>query len=379
MSRHTFTEVERYVVFTVHGETCYICKKLVNLNTMEVDHVIPESLKECPSRLAAALADLGRRSDFDLNSYANWMPSCRRCNNLKRDAVFEPTLEVQLILQRAADKATKAQKIAEKAVSDRQISQAINLLARVGESGALQPWMVKALLPFFAFHIEHRDSELAAEPIRLTRNIALAPYSLNYLFHDMETGRLVVPEFHHGYSWRREEAKGLFASVNHGLLIGTFTVVEQASDFFIAAPSEKTLFPKPSEQTAKLERNHWLIDGVQRLATLYNGLFATSDSFELLYHLTRREFFFSEESEKNEPLIRMSTLFNTEELVTLQATFAKQEDGRTLLAELNKVRDRFYSYIVPTCILKDLQKSEIVEVYTCMNTAGRPLKKRGAR
>jgi hypothetical protein len=106
------------------------------------------------------------------------------------------------------------------------------------------------------------------------------------------------------------------------------------------------------------------------LATLYNGLFATGDSFELLYHLTRREFFFSEESEKDEPLLRMSSLFNTEELMKLQAGFARREDGEALLAELNELGDRFYSYQVPTCILMDLGKSDLVEVFTRMNTTG---------
>ena len=43
----------------------------VNLRTMQVDHLIPESLMNDPQRLGEVLASLGRPPDFDLNSYAN--------------------------------------------------------------------------------------------------------------------------------------------------------------------------------------------------------------------------------------------------------------------------------------------------------------------
>jgi hypothetical protein len=198
----------------------------------------------------------------------------------------------------------------------------------------------------------------------------IAVYSLVDLFHTMETGHLVVPAFQRGYVWSREAAKDLFVTVNRGLPIGMLIAIEGASDLFKSAPYEKTLFPKPNEQMPKLENRLWLIDGVQRLATLYNGLFATGNSFELLYHLTRREFFFSEESKKDGPLLRMPSLFDTEELMKLQASFAMREDGEALLAELNDVRDRFYYYQVPTCILMELEKSDIVEVFTSLNTTG---------
>jgi 5-methylcytosine-specific restriction endonuclease McrA len=86
-----FTPAERYAVFTVHGEKCYLCHKPINLRTMEVDHLIPESLKDDPVRLAAVLVALGRQLNFNLNTYDNWLPACGRCNNEKRNNIFEPS------------------------------------------------------------------------------------------------------------------------------------------------------------------------------------------------------------------------------------------------------------------------------------------------
>jgi hypothetical protein len=173
MSRYVFTTAERYAVFTVHGEKCYLCHRPVNLRTMEVDHLIPECLNDNPAHLAAVLAALGRPPDFDVNSYDNWMPACGPCNNEKRDTVFEPSPIVQLALQRAADKATEGRRLAAEVVSERKIANAVNVLAQASESGRLTAWVVEALKPLVLFHIGHRDPELASEPIRLTPDFAL--------------------------------------------------------------------------------------------------------------------------------------------------------------------------------------------------------------
>ncbi|MGO8748791.1 MAG: HNH endonuclease [Thermoguttaceae bacterium] len=173
MSKHTFTPTERYAVFTVHGEKCYLCNKPVDLTTMEVDHVIPESLMDDPASLADVLVALGRPPNFDLNSYANWMPACRPCNIKKRDAVFEPSLIVQITLQRAADKAAQARAFAEHILNEKKLSSALNTLEQFSEAGGLPASAVETIRSLVMFHIGYRDPDLAAEPIRLTPDFAV--------------------------------------------------------------------------------------------------------------------------------------------------------------------------------------------------------------
>ncbi len=171
MTKYNFSSSERYAVYTVHGEKCYLCRKPIDLDSMQVDHLIPESLLLDPVALAGALALLGRPTDFDLNSFANWMPACVPCNMQKSDAVFDPSLLIQNSLQQAARLANRAAKLASDVVSNQQVSRLLNLLMRMQEQNSLPPSAIEKLA---IFHIQHRNHESAATPIRLSQDHAIA-------------------------------------------------------------------------------------------------------------------------------------------------------------------------------------------------------------
>jgi hypothetical protein len=168
MSRFTFNATQRYAVWVVHGEKCYLCTRPVDLKSMEVDHIIPEHLLDDSLHLAEVLSILGRPTGFSLNSFANWMPSCQSCNAKKLGELFEPTPLVQLILQRAAEKSTKAEALAEQAIGNRKIAKALNVLQRADERGELDDAIRLALQPLVSFLQPQRTPEMATEPIRLT-------------------------------------------------------------------------------------------------------------------------------------------------------------------------------------------------------------------
>src|SRR5918995_1103233 len=99
MPKRQFSVEERYAIYTVHNEKCYMCSEPVDLLTMEVDHILPEYLIDQQAQLATVLRDYGLPATFDLQSFSNWMPSCRPCNNRKRSRVFKPTPRIQIELQ----------------------------------------------------------------------------------------------------------------------------------------------------------------------------------------------------------------------------------------------------------------------------------------
>lgn len=117
LSKYSFSHAQRFAVYVTHDEKCYICNRPLDLKTVEVDHVIPESLVDTPDRIRDVFKSLGRPADFDVNSYANWLPACRPCNRRKLATVFEPSLLIQLALQRAADRADKASNIEQRTIS----------------------------------------------------------------------------------------------------------------------------------------------------------------------------------------------------------------------------------------------------------------------
>lgn len=165
MSTYKFSPSERAAIFSTYSEKCYLCGKPLNLKTMEVDHIIPESLIEQPEKLQSALQAFGLANDFDLNSFGNWLPACRPCNGIKSDIVFEPSPIVQVQLQRAIAKAAEAQALAEETISARKIANALSVLERALENGKLDHEVIQDLSNFIS---QHRQPDLVGQPIRLT-------------------------------------------------------------------------------------------------------------------------------------------------------------------------------------------------------------------
>lgn len=168
MSKRQFSDSERYAVYTVHGEKCYMCGELVDLLSMEVDHIIPEALLEYPTRLEAVLALFGLPADFSLQSFANWRPACGRCNNRKRSRVFDPTPLIQIELQIAAEKAPKAAELAKSRVNDQAASKAWSIIKRAATEGSLSATIRAAILEFASFHAPRREPEVARASMQLT-------------------------------------------------------------------------------------------------------------------------------------------------------------------------------------------------------------------
>ena len=178
MSRYKFSPVERHAVYTVHGEKCYMCGRLLSVKIVEIDHVIPESLGDRPDELSKVLAELGRSPDFDLNSYENWMPACRTCNGDKHDMVWEPSLAVQRVLQKAKAKAAAAANLAMKTVRYRELQNALGILERANETGELSDEFKAALRPLVTYQREVREPELAKDPVRLTPGYTVPLYTI---------------------------------------------------------------------------------------------------------------------------------------------------------------------------------------------------------
>jgi len=168
MRRKQFSDAERHAVFTVHGERCYMCGTPLDLLSMEVDHILPASLADEPDKLRAITDSLGLPYDFGLESFANWMPACSRCNNRKSDLVFEPTPIVQVELQKAAEKAARAAELAGQTATDRKLAKAWNTIKRGAENGELNQQLEQQIREFSEFHNAARDEEMKGEPIHLT-------------------------------------------------------------------------------------------------------------------------------------------------------------------------------------------------------------------
>ncbi len=197
-------------------------------------------------------------------------------------------------------------------------------------------------------------------------------YTLIGLLHSVDSGRIGVPAFQRGLVWRRTDQLKLFASINLGYPIGIFTAVE-GHDFDLL-PSASLGLPSPSTNSADASRRLWLVDGVQRLATLYGGLRRGEGPNAVFYDLKSREFSHGI-NEKAQCTLRLSSLFDARALVSAHSRLAQQEEGKGLLRELNALHERFYSYQVPVQIIADIHRREVSEIFSRLNMSGLRLSK----
>jgi hypothetical protein len=150
VSKYAFSIHQRWAVFKAHGERCYLGLEPINLKSMQVDHIVPESLLEDRFSLEGVLTSLGLPEDFDLNSYENWMPACGPCNNQKRARVFEPAPIITLQLAKARDAAAKCRALEASSVSEKDVATALTYLERASEQERLDHARLKPLILAYA-------------------------------------------------------------------------------------------------------------------------------------------------------------------------------------------------------------------------------------
>lgn len=162
------TNAQRWTVFTIHGDKCYMCAEPIDFATFEVDHIIPESLAKQPQEWAAALEKLGRPSGFEVNSYENWLPACRRCNREKLAKIWDPSPLIQQRLQRAADNADKAREFEKKTASKKKMLDAVGLLLAAYEKGEIIAEVQEQMAPLVDALSAARPDLEPGHVIRLT-------------------------------------------------------------------------------------------------------------------------------------------------------------------------------------------------------------------
>lgn len=65
---------------------CFWCKRGLNFEECEVDHVIPQSTSKIV--LKSMVKDYQLGTDFSIDDYGNWVPSCNACVKLRAKGAY---------------------------------------------------------------------------------------------------------------------------------------------------------------------------------------------------------------------------------------------------------------------------------------------------
>jgi 5-methylcytosine-specific restriction endonuclease McrA len=84
----TLSGVERFAIWTAHSKRCAYCEEPMKYTDLEIDHIIPQSLRKKPQELQNLLVQLSLHANFDLDSLENLLPAHGSCNFRKKARVF---------------------------------------------------------------------------------------------------------------------------------------------------------------------------------------------------------------------------------------------------------------------------------------------------
>lgn len=178
MAAYRFSPAERYAVFTVHREVCWLCGEPLALGAMEVDHIVPEHLEGKPE-LDTIKEELGLPTSFCINSFENWKPAHARCNRDKGKHVFRLSPMIQLHLEQAAAKVSKAVELRETYATDRKIDRALELLFSAAKNHILSAEQAARMKEAAAIHDGNRAPEDRGKPFRLAPWLTILGEGIN--------------------------------------------------------------------------------------------------------------------------------------------------------------------------------------------------------
>lgn len=113
MSRYKFRLVQRVALWEAHNKRCIYCDEPIRFGDLEIDHIIPESVLSSPRELDRIIQEYGLTSNFEVESYYNWVPCHRRCNLKKSGYVLSRNRALVFLeqAQRLQPKVTRLEKV----------------------------------------------------------------------------------------------------------------------------------------------------------------------------------------------------------------------------------------------------------------------------
>jgi hypothetical protein len=117
----------RFALYVVGLRKCTWCGEPLTFSEMEIDHLIPKSLKG--AELVRVLGLHGLPNDFDVDGTRNLVASCRRCNGSKGARIPPDQPIITMMLESAARRALLIERRAQVRMTKREAEDASAKLA----------------------------------------------------------------------------------------------------------------------------------------------------------------------------------------------------------------------------------------------------------
>lgn len=145
MATQKFSSILREAIWIAHGKKCAYTHEVVDLASLHIDHIIPESLASHPEEVAALKMALGLDDTFDLHGLENLLP-CKPGPNLQKADVTLIPASARFFLSIAAAKKAAIEHNVVTIERRLRVGRAFILLQQLLEAGQIQPKEVASLL-----------------------------------------------------------------------------------------------------------------------------------------------------------------------------------------------------------------------------------------
>lgn len=193
------------------------------------------------------------------------------------------------------------------------------------------------------------------------------------ILRQVQAGELRVPAFQRGYVWDEKQIRELLQSVYQGYPIGSLLFWKTKDTQLAVESGERFPFPAPPAETSTA----FVLDGMQRLATLYNCFFPVNPAkfpkFNVAFDLRTQEFAQVGRAPLQASEIRLNSLFSPKDFLSRQQDLAREPDGDTLLDRAIALHARFQEYMIPTVTIEGRTVPEVVEIFQRINYTGTKL------
>lgn len=205
---------------------------------------------------------------------------------------------------------------------------------------------------------------------------------LTTLFRRIQNGEIRVPAFQRGYVWRDRDVIELLTSVYKGYPIGSllFWKIGQPAEIHLMTVDELTDFdglpPLPFPLTTSSYSVSYVLDGVQRLSTLFGVFFAPdiTEVFRVVFDLENEVFLFKRDVDDTNPrYVSLSALFDPRKLLEAHSRMARSDKPDVLLQASLDLQAAFQDYLLPVVSIVSSNIDEVVEIFERVNSTGSKL------
>ncbi len=195
---------------------------------------------------------------------------------------------------------------------------------------------------------------------------------LPYILQRIEHGEIRVPAFQREFVWKRPRVRELFQSIYVGYPIGSILLL-RTSNKSLKANLDSTPFPSSKVYYPTM----FVIDGMQRLSTLYGAFFhqqvrQPGTIFDVVFDLKEQRFQHTRRKNLEPWVISLSSLFSYDDFVNVQQSLIEQS-AKELHRRFMHLYNVFHQYPIPVVIIEDRSLAEVADIFVRINRQGQRL------